>query len=118
MNDGSDIIGNELVLPLIYHPLRTRHSSYAKYLMIRNGRAPILIRRILLGNEISLDLVTSGRAWKLPPIVNDIADTLCWLHEEDSPIQLHCIYKSVAVSLIRVCPMHRNHIHPYIACWL
>jgi hypothetical protein len=114
MNED-DRNNNETVLPLLYRPMRTRRSSYPKYIFIRNGRAPILVRRAVLGNEISSALVNSERAWELPPIVEDIADALCWLRESDSPIHLRCIYNTVAENLSRVCPWSHNHMHPYSA---
>jgi hypothetical protein len=107
--------GSNNAPPLIYRPMSTRRSSYPKYIMLINGESLIPIRCIILGNDICLALIASSRAWELPPIVDDVADALGWLCTGNSPIQLRCIYDSVAVNLLRVCPRSRNHLHPYSA---
>jgi hypothetical protein len=56
--------------------------------------------------------VASGRAVPLPPLVNDIADTLYWLQDIESPMHLRCIYNVVARNLLRVCILDEEHNHP------
>jgi hypothetical protein len=59
-----------------------------------------------------LSLVTSGHAVPLPPLVDGIADTLCWLQDFNSRMHLQCIYNVVALTLLQVCISDEVHIHP------
>jgi hypothetical protein len=98
--------------PLLYTSLSTRRCSYPNYIMLLNATTPIPIKRQILGNDVCLSLVTSGRAVPLPPLVDDIADTLSWLQEINSPMHLRCIYNAVSFNLLRVCILDEAHIHP------
>ena len=80
--------------------------------MLLNATTPIPIKRQILGNDVCSSLITSGRAVPLPPLVEDIADTLYWLQEIESPMHLRCIYNVVARNLLRVCILDEEHIHP------
>jgi hypothetical protein len=113
MNDSRNHESSSL--PLLYRPLCTRHSSYPKYIILINGGSPIPVRHGVLGHEISSALVNSGRAHEVPPVVDDIAETLCWLLEARSPIPLQCIFNMISSHLLRVCDIRTHHIHPFKA---
>ncbi len=106
-----DGIDNNNIL-LLYHSLSTRCRSYPKYVMLINSMMPIPIKRQNLGDDVCSSLIASGRAVPLPPLVNDIADTLYWLQDIESPMHLRCIYNVVARNLLRVCILDEEHIHP------
>jgi hypothetical protein len=99
-------------VPLLYRTLSTRHCSYPKYIMLINSMTPIPIKGQNLGDDVCSSLIASGRAAPLPPLVDDITDTLYWLQEIESPMHLQCIYNVVARNLLRVCIMDEEHIHP------
>ncbi len=101
--------------PLLYRSLSTRRCSYPTYIMLINSPTPIPIKRQYLGNDVCMSLVTSGRAVPLPPLVDNIADTLYWLQGINSLMHLRCIYNSVAKNLLRVCIVDEAHIHPFDA---
>jgi hypothetical protein len=101
--------------PLLYRPLSTRRCSYPKYIMLKNATTPIAIKRQCLGNDVCLILVASGCAVELPPVVDDVADTLYWLQDVNSPMHLRCVYNVLAKNLLRVGIMDDNHIHPSMA---
>ncbi len=113
MNDSRNHESSSL--PLLYRPLCTRRSSYPKYIILINGGSPIPVRHGVLGHEISSALVNSGRAKDVPPVVDDIAETLCWLLEARSPIPLQCIFNMISSHLLRVCDIRTHHIHPFKA---
>ena len=98
--------------PVLYRSLSTRRCSYPNYIILINLPTPIPIKRQSLGNDVCLSLVTLGRALPLPPLVDDIADTLYWLQDVNSPVHLRCIYNIVAKNLLRVCILDEAHIHP------
>jgi hypothetical protein len=100
-------------MPLVYRSLCTRSRSYPQYILLITSATPIPITRQVLGNKISLALVASGHAKELPPLVDDIADMLCWLRELHSLMPLCCIYNVIALNLKWVYIMDDDHIHPF-----
>jgi hypothetical protein len=111
-NNSRDHESSSLLPPLLYRPLRTRRSSYPKYVILVNAGCPIPVKHSILGHEVSVALVNSGRAFEVPPIVDDIAETICWLLEPASQLPIRCIFNSMASSLLRVCDRRTHHIHP------
>jgi hypothetical protein len=83
--------------------------------MLKNGDTPIPIKRHYLGNDNCNALVLSGHAVTLPPMVDDIADALYWLHGIFSPPLLRCTHSVIAKNLLRVCIVDEEHIHPFEA---
>jgi hypothetical protein len=112
-NESNHNSNNNAPIPLVYHPLSTRCSSYPKYIMLMNHPTPFPLRCSVLGNQMSRTLITFGCAYKLPTLVNDIADAFCWLLDPYSPIPLCCIYNVIAK--LRTCIIGNNHISPFEA---
>jgi hypothetical protein len=83
--------------------------------MLLHATTPIPIKRQILGNDFCSSMITLGCDVPLPPLVDDIADTMCWLHNINSPMHLRCIYNVVAKNLLRVCIMDEENIHPFDA---
>jgi hypothetical protein len=68
--------------------LFTRLCSYPMYIILINSPTPIPIKRQSLGNDVCLLLLSSGCAYSLPPLVDNITDTLYWLQDFNSPVHL------------------------------
>jgi len=99
-------------IPLLYQPLSTRRRSYPKYVMLINSMRPFPFKRHNLGDDVCSSLIASGRVVPLPPLVNDIADTLYWLQDIECPMYLQCIYNVIPRNLLRVCILGEEHIPP------
>lgn len=101
--------------PLLYTSLSTRRSSFPSWLLIISSPTPHVIKRSDLGNEVSELLINSNRALQVPPLVNDIAESMQWLLTQ-APVPLSYCYRAVAVNLLFVCDFTGEyHIYPYDA---
>jgi hypothetical protein len=60
-------------------------------------------------------VVASGHTVELPPMVNDVADTLYWLQDVNLPMHLCCVYNILAKNLLWFGIMDDDHIHPSLA---
>ncbi len=90
--------------------LTTRSSSYLTWVLVVSSPFPHMIRRIDLGNEVAQLLISSNRAFQVPPYVNNIAAAIPQLLES-APIPLSYCYISVVTNLHFVCDIHGdNHI--------
>ena len=74
-------------VPLLYSSLTTRRSTYPTWVLVVSSHFPHVIRRTDLGNEVAQLLLSSNRAFEVPPYVNDIAAAMPWLLES-APIPL------------------------------
>jgi hypothetical protein len=73
--------------PPLYSAMTTRRSSFPTWLLIvgrPSTHMPHLIKRADLGNEVLHILISSNCALQVPPIVNDIAESLEWLIESST----------------------------------
>jgi hypothetical protein len=97
---------------LIYSSLTTRRSSYPRWVLIKSSPLPVFIRRSHFGNEVFSLLLAANCTLSVPPLVNDIVESLTWLLVE-APFPLRVCYRGISLTLLLVCD-HRDsaHIHP------
>jgi hypothetical protein len=102
--------------PLIFRPLSTRRSSYPTWVMMYSHSLPYAIKLSdLQNNAIVQALLGSERVLPVPRIVDDIAESLRWLLE-DEVFPLSPFYKVVVTQLLLVCDWQSPfHVHPYDA---
>lgn len=101
---------------LLYSSLTTRRSSYPTWILIKAKPFPAVIKRLYLGNQLTQVLLASDRAVAIPPVVDDIADSLTWLLR-DAPSPLKSCYVCVLANLRWVCcdRNDKRHIPPHEA---
>jgi hypothetical protein len=98
--------------PLIYTSLSTRRSSYPTWMLIKSSPTPHIVRRSDLGNEATELLFSMNRAVQVPPLVNDVAESLDWL-AHSAPLPLAYCRRTIIVCLEEVCDFNsRSYIHP------
>jgi hypothetical protein len=102
--------------PLIFGPLSTRHSSYPTWVMMYSHSLPYAIKLSnLQNNAVVQALLGSERVLPVPHIVDDIAESLRWLLE-DEVFPLSSFYKVMVTQLLLVCDWKSPfHVHPYDA---
>jgi hypothetical protein len=100
--------------PLLYEALTTRSFSYPTYILLKSHLIPFVINHIELGNSICEALVSLNHAVPVPPLVNNVDNTLRWILAE-APLPIWCSYPVVAISLYHVCVITNKHIHPFQA---
>lgn len=93
---------------LFYSSLSTRRATYPTWVLLTRSSIPTLIKRSDVGNEVCQVLLSSHSALPVPPLVNDIAESLSWLLTEGPNPFVHC-HAIIAKCLLRVC---RHQIHP------
>ena len=99
-------------MPLLYSSLSTRRSTYPTWILLTSMPIPTVIKRSDVGHDLCQDLLSSSRAIAVPPIVNDIAESLPWLLWE-APFPLMVSYPTIAINLRYVCDFNNNaHINP------
>jgi hypothetical protein len=97
--------------PLIYTSLSTHRSSYPTWVLIKSSPTPHIVRRSDLGNEATELLFSMNRAVQVPPLVNDVAESLDWL-VHSVPLPLAYCRRTIIVCLEEVCDFNsRSHIH-------
>ena len=94
--------------PPFYSSLSTRRSTYPTWVLLTSSSIPTLIKRSDVGNDICQVLLSSHCALPVPPLVDDIAETLSWLLTE-APFPFATAYASIARCLLCVC---QHQIHP------
>jgi hypothetical protein len=102
-------------VPLLYSSLSTHRSTYPVWVLLLTSPIPTVLKRSDLRNELCQALLSSNHAVAVPPLVNDIADSLGWLLWE-APFPLAVLYATIAINLHYVCECNNNgHIHPFEA---
>jgi hypothetical protein len=92
--------------------MSTRRSTYPTWVILRSSPIPTVIKRSDVGNNLCQDLLASSHALAVPPLVNDIAESLPWLLWE-APFPLTTCYTLIAINLLNVCEFNNNgHIPP------
>jgi hypothetical protein len=88
------------------------HLRYCTWVLIKSSPLPVFIRRSHLGDEVFLLLLASNRALSVPPLLNEIVESLTWLLME-APLSLRVCYHSVSKALQLVCDCRDSaHIDP------
>jgi hypothetical protein len=102
--------------PLIFGPLSTRRSSYPTWVMMYSHSLPYAIKLSdVQNNAVVQASLGSDRVLPVPRIVDDIAESLRWLLE-DEVFPLSPFYKVVVTQLLLVCDWRSPfHVHPYDA---
>jgi hypothetical protein len=80
---GANEQQNNQAHPLIYSALTTRTSSYPEWVFLKSSslagcflHLPVLIRRADLGNEGYAALISTHRPLIVPPMLNNVANSL------------------------------------------
>jgi len=102
--------------PLIFGPLSTWRSSYPTWVMMYSHSLPYAIKLSnLQNNAVVQALLGSEHILPVPRIVDDSAESLRWLLE-DEVFPLSPFYKVVVTQLLLVCDWQSPfHVHPYDA---
>ena len=102
--------------PLFFGPLSTQRSSYPTWVMMYSHSLPYAIKLSdLQNNAVVQALLGSERVLPVPRIVDDIAESLRWLLE-DEVFPLSPFYRLVVTQLLLVCDWQSPfHVHPYDA---
>jgi len=102
--------------PLIFGQLSTRRSSYTTWVMMYSHSLPYAIKLSDLQNDAVVQaLLGLDRVLPVPRIVDDIAESLRWLLEDET-FPLSPFYKVVVTQLLLVCDWQSIfHVDPYDA---
>jgi hypothetical protein len=103
--------------PLIFGPLSTWRSSYPTWVMMYSHSLPYAIKLSnLQNNAVVQALLGSEHILPVPRIVDDSAESLRWLLE-DEVFPLSPFYKVVVTQLLLVCDWQSPfHVHPHFTC--
>jgi hypothetical protein len=91
---------------LVYSSLSTHRSTYPTWVLVRSLTIPT-------ANNLCQDLFSCSHAIAVPPLVNDIAESLTWLLREVQ-CSLAISYDTIAINLQYVCECNNNgHTQPF-----
>ena len=106
---------NDNQTPVLHSVLSTWRTSFLTFLLIVSSSTPHVINRLDVGNEVYQLLISSNRAFQVPPIVNNIAAVLPWLLESAPINHIHPL--DVHNRIARVCFNNLLHNFYPITVW-